>query len=149
MTSFAEALKKGLDVHKRAEEARNEMAEVLAAASREVSEVLGGEISFQFESVDRPARGQSSHELIAGVPAPREKFQALTARTHNSAFKVLAEAGFGAIGYPVTLRWENEFRMADDRDGFESVIKDLLAHGVTGSKIEALLRGTSTSETAR
>jgi len=149
MTSFAEALKKGLDVHKRAAEARNEMDEVLAAASKEVSEVLQGEISFRFQAVDRPARVQSSRELLAGVPAPREQSQALTARSQHSAPSVLAEVGFGELGYPVTLRWESEFRMADDRDGFETVIKDLLAHGATGAKLGALLKSTSTPGVAR
>ena len=80
MTSFGEALRKGLDSHKQAEDARKELDEVLAAASKEVSEVLKEEIALQFEVVDRSARAQSNLEQMAGVPAPREKFTVLTAQ---------------------------------------------------------------------
>jgi len=34
-----------------------------------------------------------------------------------------------------------QFRLATDRDGFEVVIQDLLARGVTGAKIKKLLHG--------
>jgi len=142
MTNFGEALRKGLDSHKQAEEAHKELSEILAAASKDMSEVLNEEISLQFEVIGRPARAQSSVEQLAGVPAPRENITALTAKLRRSKFEMLAEATFGELGYPVTLRWENEFRLAPDRDAFEAVLQELLARSGTGAKIKKLLTGT-------
>ena len=48
MAGFGEALKKGLEAHRRAAEARKEMDEVLAAASADVAAVTGTSISLQF-----------------------------------------------------------------------------------------------------
>ena len=63
MASFGEALKKGLDAHKRAAEARKEMEEVLAAASAEVATITGARISLRFETVEHAVREASHAEL--------------------------------------------------------------------------------------
>lgn len=139
MASFGDALKKGLDAHKRAAEARKEMEEVLAAASEEVAAIIGAPISLRFQTVDRPARESSLSENIMGISAPREKITALTARLDTGSFALLAEVTFGQLGYPAKLRWENRFDSASDRASFEELIKTLLEHSATGEKIAKLI----------
>jgi hypothetical protein len=140
MTGFSEALQKGLEAHKHWDEARKEANEVLVAASKEASAHLGEEITFQFEEVDRPVREPSLTETVAGIPAPRKKYTALTVRLRRSKMEVLAEVRFAEHGYPLTIRWESDFRMAPERGAFEAVIQDLLARGATGAKIASLLQ---------
>jgi hypothetical protein len=141
MANFGEALKKGLDAHKRAAEARKEMEEVLAAASAEVASITGARISLQFQTVDRSVREASHAEVLVGIPAPREKITALTARLDTGSFAPLAEVTFGELGYPVRLRWENRFDSAYDRASFEELLKTILEHSATGEKIAALIAG--------
>ncbi|WP_437684733.1 hypothetical protein [Sorangium sp. So ce176] len=141
MASFGEALKKGLDAHKRAAAARAEMEEVLAAASAEVATITGASISLQFQTVHRPVRGSSIHERLVGISVPHEEITALTARLDTGPFASLAEVTFGELGYPVRLRWENRFDSANDRASFEELLKTMLEHSTTGEKIAALITG--------
>jgi hypothetical protein len=139
MTTFGEALKKGLDAHQHADQARREMDAVLAAASREVTEVIGRPITFQLENIDHWAR-----ELERGIwnnSAPKPKGISLPARLDTGGVAVLAEVSFGELGYPVRLRWEDMVEVVNDRASFEEVVKALVAHAATGKKIVALLEG--------
>ncbi|KYF52938.1 hypothetical protein BE08_44930 [Sorangium cellulosum] len=117
------------------------MEEVLAAASAEVAMITGAPISLRFQMVDRPTRESSIHEKAMGIPAPREKITALTARLDTGPFAPLAEVTFGELGYPVRLRWENRFDSVSDRASFEEVLKTILEHSATGEKIAALIAG--------
>lgn len=139
MTDFGEAFKKGLDGHKKHEETRREIDEVLNSASIEVTRIAGAPIKLGVETIDRPAREQSRAERMAQVPAPREKSTVLTARSQGLQFQALADFTFGDLGFPVTLRWADQFRMATDRAGFEAVLADLLGHSATGAKLAKLL----------
>lgn len=141
MASFGEALKKGLDAHKRAAEARKEMEEVLAAASAEVATITGTPITLRFETVEHAVREASHAEVLVGIPAPRQTITALTARLDTGPFTPLAEVSFGELGYPVRLRWENRFDSANDRASFEELLKAILEHSATGEKISALITG--------
>ncbi len=141
MTSFAEALKKGLGNHEQATEARKEMDSVLAAASRDVSEVMQMELSLRFQSEERPKRVQYGNAMI-GLTTPLESFTALVARSPRGR-EILAEVKFGELGYPMSLRWDGEFRSVPDRAAFEEAIADLLSQGVTGERIKALVERSS------
>ena len=132
MADFGNALKKGLEAHKRAAAARREMEEVLAAASTEVADVTGSPISLRFQVVDRPSVPGSGE-------APREKTDALMARLDNGHWVMLGEVTFGELGYPVTIRWQNNRDSANDRAAFEELIKTLLEHSAVGAKIAALI----------
>jgi len=131
MADFEDALRKGLESHKRAAEARKVMEEVLASASKAMATVTGSPISLRFQVVDRPR--------IPGSEGPRDKVEALTARLETAAFTVLGEVSFGELGYPVTVRWQNNRDSANDRAGFEALVETLLAHSSTGAKIAALV----------
>jgi hypothetical protein len=138
MAGFGEALKKGLEAHRRAAEARKEMDDVLAAASADVAAVTSASISLQFQVVDREPSLVDKFQL---TPAPREKFTALTARSISGTSRVLGEVTFGELGYPVTIRWEDRMDAAYDRASFEELITTILAHGATGKKIAELITG--------
>lgn len=139
MAGFGEALKKGLEAHRRAAEARKEMDDVLAAASADVAAVTSASISLQFQVVDHTQREPSLVEVAQLVP--REKFTALTARSMSGTFRALGEVTFGELGYPVRIRWEDRIASAYDRASFEELIATILAHGATGKKIAELITG--------
>jgi hypothetical protein len=142
MASFGEALKKGLEAHRRAAETRREIDEVLAAASADVAAVTSAPISLQLQVVDRPKREPSFVENVHFIPPPREQFTALTARLSPGTFRVLGEVTFGELGYPVTIRWEDYMDSAYDRVSFEKLIATILAHGATGKHIAELITGS-------
>lgn len=125
--TFKDALQKGLAAHKRAAEARAEMNEVLASASAEVAEITGAPITLQFEQLHRPLQ-------------PLQKFTALTASSTGVSPAALAEVTFGELGYPLTLRWEDQLEFAQERVSFEEALKRLLGHAATGQKIATLIR---------
>lgn len=139
MTGFRESVQKGLAANATFAAARREMAEVLQAASTDVSSVLGVEVKLEFQDRQRSVRTLNPRARLADGPAPSEKYMAIvaTAGTHDSV--ELAEAKFNELGYPVVLRWDDEFPMASDRTGFETVIQDLLASRATGAKLKSLL----------
>ncbi len=139
MTSFGDALRKGLEAHERAAAARREMDEVLVEASKEVAAVVGAPIALRFDVVDRPLRGQSLHEATLGIAAPREKVTMIVAKVPRGVFEPLAEAELSELGFPVTLRWGNRLERASDRGGFESALAALLESAVTGEKIARLV----------
>jgi len=139
MAGFGEALKKGLEAHRRSAEARKEMDDVLAAASADVAAVTSASISLQFQVVDRPKREPSLVDIAQHIAAPREKFTALTALSISGTFRVLGEVTFHELGYPVTIRWEDRIDSAYDRASFEELIATILAHGATGKKIAELV----------
>jgi hypothetical protein len=136
MAGFGEALKKGLEAHRRAAEARKEMDDVLAAASADVAAVTDLELK---RAGDRPKREPSLVDIAQHIAAPREKFTALTALSISGTFRVLGEVTFGELGYPVTIRWEDRIDSAYDRASFEELIATILAHGATGKKIAELV----------
>ena len=116
--------------------ARAEMDEVLGAASKEVSAVIGQDITLQFQVVDRPP---TATQLRVGLLAPPVKITALVARDRGGRFEVLAEVTFGELGYPASLRWEDRHDSFSDRRSFEEVLQELLAHSATGAKIKRLM----------
>lgn len=131
MVDFGNALKKGLEAHKRAAEARKEMEDVLAAASSEMKAVTNSPISLQFQEVAR--------SRVPGTSVIQGKPDALTARLDTGPFTVLGEVTFGDLGYPVTVRWQNNRDSANDRASFEELIKTILEHSATGAEIAALI----------
>jgi hypothetical protein len=142
MAGFGDALKKGLDAHRRADEARKEMDEVLSAASADVAAVTGAPISLRFDTSDPIERLKAAGTVILG-PTQRKPITALVARLRSDLWTVLAEVSLGQLGYPVTLRWENRLDSASDRASFEELIKKLLEHSATGEKIAGLIPGRS------
>jgi hypothetical protein len=139
MAGFADALKKGLEAHQRAAEARYEMDEVLKAASVDIRAVTGAPISLRFSQIDRP---QGTRVVLApplAAAAPREKVTGLIARHDSGDYAALAEVSFGELGYPVILRWENRADSAENRTSFEASIEALLAHSATGAKLAKLV----------
>lgn len=144
MAGFGDALRKGLDAHRRADDAEKEMNEVLAAASADVTSVMQAPISFRFGAVSSHSLASATSEVLIGevltgeVPS-REKRNILAAQLAGQGWVFLAEVTFGELGYPVTLRWEHMYDTATDRASFEEAIKALLAHSATGAKIARLL----------
>lgn len=130
MTGFSDALRKGLDAHTKFDQARHEMEQVLQTASAEVTSVLQAEVSLQFQGASR---------ALGGTRAPTVKYTAIVATTPANRSEELAEASFGELGYPVNLRWQDRFEVAQDRPGFEAVIQSLLASRGTGAKLSALI----------
>ena len=141
MTNFAEALRKGIEDDKRAREARAQMDGVLAIASKQVSDFMNAELTLQIEDVDQPV-------MATGVSVSRRVAPALTAKRRDGRFKVLAEVRFGALGYPVSLRWANDSLTAETRADFESILQELLGHRETGAKIRALCEAEMESRLA-
>lgn len=142
MTSYADALRKGLAAHRQSERARHQMEEVLSAASKEIGELLQTDVALRFETHERYKRVPPTAEAPVGVSASREVFTGLIARSPHG-FEVLADIKFGELGYPVTLRWEGDFRQADDRAAFESVLAELLESRQTGGKLQQLVLGAA------
>src|SRR5690349_7067529 len=122
MTTFGDALRKGMDAHTRAAAARREMDEVLAQASQEIAAVVGAPISLRFDVVDRPRREPNLQETRLGQPAPREKVTMLVAKLSSGPFERLADIELSEIGYPIELRWGDHVEHAGDRSGFEAAL---------------------------
>ena len=138
---FGEAARKGLGAHSRAAAARREMEDVLRQASADLTDTLGVEVALLFDQLDRPAREQSTAEIIAGVPAPRVKVDALMARLRSGSGRSvpLAEVEFGALGYPVTVRYVHEWASAESKASFEQVLVKLLEDPATGEALAKLV----------
>jgi hypothetical protein len=141
MAGFGEALKKGLEAHKRADAARKEMDDVLATASADLTQVTGVPISLRFDTTKRATRAASIFESAQGIGPPSENIIVLAAQLNSGGRAYLAEVSFGELGYPVNFRWEHRYNTATNRDSFEELLKALLAHSATGEKIAALLGG--------
>ncbi len=144
MAGFGDALRKGLDAHRRADDAEKEMNEVLDAASTDVTSVMQAPISFRFGAVSSQSLASATSdvrigEVLFGEVPSGEKRNTLAAQLADRGWVFLAEVTFGELGYPVTLRWEHMYDTATDRASFEEVIKTLLAHSATGAKIARLL----------
>jgi hypothetical protein len=138
---FGEAARKGIGAHGHAEAARREMNDVLRLASADLTETLGTAVELSFDQRERPSRAPSLLESASGTPAPRVKFDALTAssRSRGSRSAVLAEVKFSALGFPVEVRFADQWEIAQDRDAFERVLIDLLEHPATGEMLAAIV----------
>jgi hypothetical protein len=146
MSTFADAIKKGLEAHDAAVKARETMDSVLAAASAEISAVVGIEVALRFADVPRPLKRYKNPilDVARGLASVGQEFMTAVVANAKGGSAVLAEAELSQVGFPVTLRWGDHYAdVADNRESFESAVKALLEHAQTGERIAELVHGSA------
>jgi hypothetical protein len=143
MTTFADAFRQGQDAAERARRNKEEIREVIGAATRELSDATNNALVLFLESAVgglAPWVGSAAAIMLSQKPIPRETW--LGARNLKAEGKPslrLARFDEANEGYPVTLIYDKKEALSYDREALETAILEFLANAWVGGQLADLL----------
>jgi hypothetical protein len=137
MSTFADALRKGLKADDEREEARRQLEEVLGKAATELSSVLGVQLTLTVERVTRYTPREPGDFAVV-FTSPRY-VTALVARGKHAQTE-LADVDLPDLVFPITVRWDDKSALALDVEGFSGALMNVLESPMTGEKMKTLVR---------
>ncbi|HEU4408754.1 MAG TPA: hypothetical protein VFS43_26065 [Polyangiaceae bacterium] len=136
-TDFKAALQRGLSAHDDATRAEREVDEVLDELSRQLTEVVGSNVSVRRGSVSRATPDLSWVIGAAGAFTPKEKYPALVAQGPRGEVP-LCEFELARSGYPVNVAFGDQQYFPDDRASLEMALARMLEDPVVAGRIRQL-----------
>lgn len=133
MADFREAFQLGIQAHNAAERARQEIFGLLDEFAAQIHEVSNGQVRIERAKREVLVPGENftrkprSYDAIAAIDSSGKKEEEL------------CEYSLEERGYPVTLRYANDYVRCHDREALEQALLKLLAHPETGGKLQRLM----------
>lgn len=142
MGSYSDALRKGLEVKERRNTTETQVKAALADAASDLVEVVGGGLTLHLlkktKSVAEPqTRGG---QMMGFIPrTSEEEYWIIEARKPQMPAVRVAEVEMAEGGYPISLRWPNNYASADDEGGFRNALLALLSSRHAAEKLAPLM----------
>ena len=142
MGKFGDAIKQGLDAQERLKQAQSDLREVLREVAVDLSADLGREFQVTISLRNELVEGLQTkmNEMLGILPTKsKRQFWAIQISVPGKGSVSLAEVTFAEVGYPISVRWPDNFAHASDKDSFAAAMVELLSSRHAGEQIGVLL----------